>query len=270
MAALPVALTVAGSDSGGGAGIEADIKTFTVHGVWATAALCAVTAQNTQGVHGVEVVSPEVIEAQVAAVVDDMAPAAAKTGMLADMATVAAVARALGAHPVPRLVCDPVFVSKHGHPLLAPEAVASLKADIFPLVTVLTPNLPEAEGLLGAGAGAIGDVHEMEDAARDLAALGPAAVLVKGGHLEGPEACDVFYFAGAVTHLRAPRIPGRHTHGTGCTLSAAICARLARGEPLPEAVAGAKRFVTEAIRAGVDVGRGIGPVNPAWALTPCD
>lgn len=255
------ALTIAGSDSGGGAGIAADLKTFAAHGVWGLAAITAVTAQNTVGVQAFERTSAALVEAQIASVASDIGVDAAKTGMLVDAEVVTAVARAVRDHGIGRLVVDPVFVSKHGDALLVEDAVEALRTELLPAAAIVTPNLPEAARL--AGVAVIEDRGAMEEAGRILLGLGAGAVLVKGGHL-APDlaAADCLVTGDGLTWLEQKRIAGRHTHGTGCVLSAAITARLARGEPLAVAVAGAKAFVTEAIRAGVDLGRGIGPVNP--------
>ncbi|MGH9115804.1 MAG: bifunctional hydroxymethylpyrimidine kinase/phosphomethylpyrimidine kinase [Acidimicrobiales bacterium] len=256
-----VALTIAGSDSGGGAGIQADLKTFEAFGVWGTSAITAVTAQSTVGVRDVLVLPAPLVRAQIDAVAVDLAPAAAKTGMLGSAEVVEAVARSVEEHRLSLLVVDPVLVSSLGEPLLAEDAVRALREVLLPLATVLTPNLPEAEVLLGTS---IAGVKDFAPAAEALAALGPAAVLLKGGHLGGDRSPDLLWRDGEVEWLDAPRIPGRHTHGTGCTLSAAICALLAGGRELGEACAEAKRFVAGAIAGGLDIGRGAGPVNPGW------
>ncbi|MGH9183286.1 MAG: bifunctional hydroxymethylpyrimidine kinase/phosphomethylpyrimidine kinase [Acidimicrobiales bacterium] len=256
----PVALTIAGSDSGGGAGIVADLKTFEAHGVWGTCAIVAVTAQNTLGVHAVETLSPGLVEAQIAAVTADLGVDAAKTGMLATAELVGAVADALETGSPP-LVVDPVLVSKHGDRLLADDAVVALWDRLLPLATVVTPNLAEAAALTGAE---VSDRDAMVDAARRLAGRGPATVLVKGGHLGGQGSPDLLYAGGRATWLEAPRLRGRHTHGTGCVLSAAIAAELARGMDPPDACVAAKHFVERAIAAGVELGGGVGPVDPGW------
>ncbi|HLG00355.1 MAG TPA: bifunctional hydroxymethylpyrimidine kinase/phosphomethylpyrimidine kinase [Acidimicrobiia bacterium] len=255
------ALTIAGSDSGGGAGIVADVKTFTAHGVWGLAAITAVTAQNTVGVQAFERTPPALVEAQIESVASDIGVDAAKTGMLVDAEMVTTVARAVRDHGIGRLVVDPVFVSKHGDALLVEEAVDALRTELLPAAVIVTPNLPEAARL--AGVTGIDDRSGMEEAGRVLLALGAGAVLVKGGHLS-PDlpAADCLVTDEGVAWFEGERIVGRHTHGTGCVLSAAITARLARSESLAAAVAGAKAFVTDAIRAGVELGRGIGPVNP--------
>ncbi|HVM39346.1 MAG TPA: bifunctional hydroxymethylpyrimidine kinase/phosphomethylpyrimidine kinase [Acidimicrobiia bacterium] len=254
------AMTIAGSDSGGGAGIEADLKTFEAHGVWGTAAIVAVTAQNTVGVQAFERVSPALVSAQIASVATDIGVDAAQTGMLADAELVETVADAVRTHAISPLVVDPVSVSKHGDALLAADAVDVVRRSLLPLATLVTPNLPEAALL--AGVEAPDDRAAMEDVGRRLLDFGPQAVLVKGGHLAGEDAHDCLVSADGVMWLEGPRVPGRHTHGTGCVLSAAVAARLARGEALAEAMAGAKEFVTAAIRRGVALGAGVGPVNP--------
>ena len=260
----PVALTIAGSDSGGGAGIIADLKTFEAHGVWGTAALVAVTAQNTLGVQAFDAVTPELVRAQITSVVGDLGVDAAKTGMLASAEIVESVAATVKEFGVGPLVVDPVFVSKHGDTLLADDAVGALRHRLLPLATVVTPNLPEASALVGFE---VADRQAMERAARALSELGPEVVLVKGGHLgDGGSSPDCLLAAGQEpVWLDGPRIPGRHTHGTGCVLSAAICAELARGMEPADACVAAKRFVEKAIAAGVAVGSGVGPVDPGWA-----
>lgn len=260
----PTALTIAGSDSGGGAGIEADLKTFEAHGVWGLAAIVAVTAQNTIGVQAVESISPAMVAEQIRSVVTDVGVGAAKTGMLADADLVDAVATAVEEHGVAPLVVDPVFVSKHGDPLLAGEAVEVMRARLLPRAALVTPNLPEAAGL--AGVDGVADRGAMEDVGRRILDLGPEAVLVKGGHLGGDVAPDCLVTGDGVRWVEAPRVAGPHTHGTGCVVSAAITARLSRGESLDEAVDGAKAFVTRAIERGLDLGGGVGPVNPGAVL----
>jgi hydroxymethylpyrimidine/phosphomethylpyrimidine kinase len=257
----PVALTIAGSDSGGGAGIEADLKTFESFGVWGTAALVAVTAQNTLGVQAFSTLAPSLVRAQVESVMTDIGAAAAKTGMLASAELVSTVAAAVRDFGVGNLVVDPVFVSKHGDTLLADDAVGALRSELMPLATVVTPNLPEAGGLVG---GEITDRAGMVECARELLGLGVQAALVKGGHLsDGDESPDCLLVAGAEpVWLEGRRIPGRHTHGTGCVLSAAITAGLARGDGVVDACRAAKAFVERAIARGLDLGGGVGPVNP--------
>jgi hydroxymethylpyrimidine/phosphomethylpyrimidine kinase len=258
---MVTALTIAGSDSGGGAGIQADLKTFEALGVWGTSAIVAVTAQNTLGVQAFEALSPALVRQQVLSVTSDIGVDAAKTGMLASAELVIAVAEALEEAGRPPLVVDPVFVSKHGDTLLADDAVAALRTRLLPLATVVTPNLPEAEALTGL---TIGDRDAMVAAAEALAGTGVQTVLVKGGHLAGEQSPDLVLTAGEATWLEGERIPGRHTHGTGCTLSAAIAAEIAKGMDPVDACRAGKRFVERAIAAGVELGGGVGPVNPGW------
>ena len=259
----PRALTIAGSDSGGGAGIQADLKTFSALGVFGTTAITAVTVQNTKGVSGYEELSPSTVADQIRAVATDIGVDAAKTGMLASAAIIGAAAEAIRETGIPNLVVDPVFVSKHGHPLLAEDAVEALRAEILPLATLVTPNLHEAGGLAGFR---VDSRDLMEDAAEAILAMGPRAVLVKGGHLEGGRADDLLFDGERMTWLEGERIETPHTHGTGCVLSAAIAAYLARGEALAEAVRRGKGFVTEAIRHALPLGEGIGPVDPLWTV----
>lgn len=263
---LPVALTIAGSDSGGGAGIQADLKVFFALGCHGTSALTALTAQNTMEVSGIHEVEPEFVTMQIDAVARDMTIAAAKTGMLASRAIVEAVAGAIRAHGIDQLVVDPVFISKHRDQLLKQDAVAALKHDLFPLATLITPNLYEAGELVE---GDISSRDDMKDAARALHALGPDAVLVKGGHLAGDSSIDVLWDGEEFTELGAPRFDTDDTHGTGCALAAAIAARLAQGDDLVAAVRFGKEFVTGAIDRSLRLGKGFGPVNPAWRLPVC-
>jgi hydroxymethylpyrimidine/phosphomethylpyrimidine kinase len=261
----PRALTIAGSDSGGGAGIQADLKTFSALGVFGMTAITAVTVQNTKGVSSFEEISPTTVAGQIRAVAGDIGVEAAMTGMLASAGIVEAVAEAVGETRLPNLVVDPVFVSKHGHPLLADDAVGALIRLILPLATLVTPNLSEAGGLAGL------DVDTREDMRRAAGAilnLGSRAVLVKGGHLEGDRAADLFADGAVEEWIDAERIDTPHTHGTGCTLSAAITAHLARGASLADAVRAGKAFVTEAIRHALPLGEGIGPVDQLWSTGP--
>ncbi len=258
---IPIALTIAGSDSSGGAGIQADIKTFSAFGVYGASVLTALTAQNTRGVQGVEPVRPEFVEAQLSSVLADLDVRAIKTGMLANGAIVSAVASALARVPAIPLVVDPVMVATSGDRLLASDAIAALKGELFPRATVVTPNLPEAAALLGVAVAA--SEKEVIEQARALAQFGSGAVLIKGGHGEGREAVDFLVGGDAVLRLAAPRIETRHTHGTGCTLSAAIAALLARGTDLEEAVRRGKAYVSAALAGGrgLGVGQGNGPVD---------
>ena len=258
------ALSIAGSDSSGGAGIQADLKTFSAFGVFGMTAITAVTVQNTLGVQGFEAISPGTVAAQVRAVASDIGVDTAKTGMLANAPIVEAVADVVAETAIPNLVVDPVFVSKHGHVLLSDDAVGALRARILPLATIVTPNLPEAAGLAGF---AVETRDQMRRAADAILALGAGAVLVKGGHLEDPaRSDDLFVGPSWEGWLEGERIDTLNTHGTGCTLSAAIAARLALGDDVPDAVRAAKAFVTEAIRHALTLGGGIGPVDPMWAI----
>ena len=262
-ARIPRAMTIAGSDSGGGAGIQADLKTFAVLGVWGTSAITSVTIQNTMGVSGVADLPADVVAAQMRAVITDIGIDSAKTGMLSSAGIIDAVANTAADVGLPKLVVDPVFVSKHGHPLLRPDAVESLRRRILPLATLATPNVPEAAGLSRLDISGPGD---MADAGRVLLGLGCGAVLIKGGHLEGVRSDDLYMDGDRMEWLRAERIEVAHTHGTGCVLSSAIAAYLARGEELLDAVRSGKEFVTQSIRHGLALGGGIGPVSPAWRL----
>lgn len=254
---MRVALTIAGSDSGGGAGIQADLKTFAAHGVHGTSAVTAVTAQNSVAVVDYVALEPAMVVAQIEAVAADMPVAAVKTGMLANRAIVEAVASAMERLSLPNLVVDPVMVAKGGDRLLDPAAERAYVEALLPRALLVTPNLMEAGALLGR---AITDLAQMREAARELVARGPRAALVKGGHLPG-DAVDVLCDAEGLLELPAPRIDTKNTHGTGCTYSAAIAARLALGATLREAVRGAKAYVTEAIRRSYSVGRGHGPLD---------
>lgn len=262
----PRVLSIAGSDSGGGAGIQADLKTFSALGVYGMTAVTAVTVQNTKGVSGYEAISPETVGEQIRAVALDIGVDAAKTGMLASAAIVEAVAAAVAETRIHHLVVDPVFLSKHGHALLPEDAVDALRGRILPLATLVTPNLPEAAGLAGFRV----DTRErMEDAAQAILAMGPFAVLVKGGHLERSRGADDLFFDGTeLRWIEGERIDTPNTHGTGCVLSAAIAAYLGRGEELASAVERGKAFVTEAIRHALPFGQGIGPVDPMAGVTP--
>jgi hydroxymethylpyrimidine/phosphomethylpyrimidine kinase len=251
-----VAMTIAGSDPSGGAGLQADLKTFHQHGVYGTSVVTLLTVQNTQAVQRVEVLPPGLVAEQLDAVTADIPPQAAKTGALGQASVIEVIARRVSACPYP-LVVDPVMISKHGAPLLDQAATDCLRSQLLPLTFLLTPNLSEAAELVGFP---VSDPAAMESAAKALARLGPRHVLVKGGHLAG-EALDILYSDGRLHRFSAPRLDTPHTHGTGCVLSAAITARLARGENVVQAVRGAKRFLTEAIRTHPALGRGRGPVN---------
>ncbi|MBI4894003.1 MAG: bifunctional hydroxymethylpyrimidine kinase/phosphomethylpyrimidine kinase [Acidobacteria bacterium] len=251
-----VALTIAGSDPSGGAGIQADLKTFHQFGVYGEAAITLLTVQNTRNVFAVRCLDPELVAAQVRATVEDIPPNAAKTGALGEPAIVEAVAELAAGFEFP-LVVDPVMISKHGAPLIAEEARRALAEKLLPRAALVTPNLHEAAALAGIE---VDSRESMKEAARRIQGATGAAVLVKGGHLEG-DAVDVLLVGGEFHEYRSERVETVHTHGTGCTTSAAITAALALGCELPEAVARAKRFITEAIRTNPGLGGGSGPVN---------
>jgi hydroxymethylpyrimidine/phosphomethylpyrimidine kinase len=266
---IPNVLTIAGSDSGGGAGIQADLKTFSALRTYGLSVIAALTAQNTRAVTAIHDVPPEFVPAQLDAVFDDIEIAAVKIGMLSRPEVIVAVAETLERYGARNVVLDPVMVAKGGHRLLREEAVGALKERLLPLVSLVTPNLPEAGMLLDLEPAR--DEAGMIDMARALRELGPRAVLVKGGHLEGEESIDVLDDGeGEPQVLVAPRIATRNTHGTGCTLSSAIAALLARGRELPDAVREAKAYLTEALRAAdrLRVGSGHGPVHHFHALWP--
>jgi len=260
---VPRALTIAGSDSGGGAGIQADLKTFAALGVYGMSAITAVTAQNTVGVTAVQDIAPDVIGAQIDAVVTDIGVDAVKTGMLSNAETIGVVASKARGHAFKRLVVDPVMVATSGVRLLRDDAVETLVRELLPLATVVTPNVPEAEVLTGA---AIADEEGMREAARTIAGMGPRFVVVKGGHLEGSDrSVDLLFDGRDFTEFGGTRIETSSTHGTGCTFASAIAAGLARGQSVSEAVALAKRFVAEAMAAAFPIGQGHGPVSHLYA-----
>lgn len=263
----PVALTIAGSDSGGGAGIQADIKAMEANGVFATSALTAVTAQNTEAVTEAHDLPPSLVAAQIDAVADDLSVQAAKTGMLSAPAIIEVVADRVQAHELEPFVVDPVMISKSGFKLLQDEAIDTLVDEVLPLATVLTPNVHEAAHLTG-----VDDIDSVDDLRRAAEALydkGPDAVLAKGGHLAGEEnAVDVLVDETGVQTFSAPRIDTPHTHGTGCTYASAIAANMARGHDLPSAVDRAKQYVTGAIQHALPLGSGRGPTNHFFHLDP--
>jgi len=257
----PVALTIAGSDSGGGAGIQADLKTFAAFGVHGTSAITAITAQNTIGVTDILELPTSLVRAQIAAVVEDIGVQAAKTGMLSSAAIIGTVAIAIEDYALRDLVVDPVMVAKGGAKLLRDDAVQALRERLIPLAAVVTPNLPEAEVLLERHVQTLDDRRR---AARDLVAMGARAAVVKGGHAD--DATDVFFDGNQLVELRALRIDTANTHGSGCVFSAAIAAGLAMGADPLAAVRQAKAFITEAIAGSLELGRGRGPVNPMFGL----
>ncbi len=254
---VPAALTIAGSDSGGGAGIQADLKTFAALGVYGASAITAVTAQNTVGVTAVHEIPTEDIAAQIDAVIGDIGADAVKTGMLSSSAIVGVVADALRRHGVRRLVMDPVMIAKSGDILLRNEAVETLRTQLLPLAAVVTPNIPEAETLVGFE---IKSLADMRRAAVQISDMGAGSVVVKGGHLDGP-ATDLFYDGSEFWEFTAARIDTVNTHGTGCTFASAVAAGMARNFTVVDAVAQAKEYVTEAIRASFTIGQGHGPLN---------
>lgn len=256
-------LIIAGSDSGGGAGIQADIKTVTALGGYAATAITAVTVQNTLGVTGVHAIPVEVIEAQARAVLDDIGADAIKTGMLGDVATVETVARILASAAGIAAVIDPVMVAKGGAPLLASDAVAAVKALLVPAATLLTPNAPEAEALTGLP---VADTDDLRRAGEALLALGARAVLMKGGHVPGERVVDVLMTAQGETTFESERLETSHTHGTGCTLASACATGLAQGLPLTAAVARAWDYVHQAMRHAPGLGTGHGPLDHGWPL----
>ena len=259
---VPVAMTIAGSDSGAGAGIQADLKTFAALGVYGTSALTAVTAQNTQGVSGVHEIPVPLIEAQIDAIVSDIGADAVKTGMLSSSAIIQAVVGKLQEYDLPNLVVDPVMVAKGGDRLLQEEAVEALRTQLLPQALVVTPNIPEAEALTGRR---ISSLEDARRAAEEIIALGARGVVVKGGHLEG-DAVDTYYDGHQFREFSAPRIQSTSTHGTGCTFASAIAAGLARGMAPVDAIAAAKEYVTQAIQRAFAIGHGHGPLNHFFAL----
>ncbi|MEM1585905.1 MAG: bifunctional hydroxymethylpyrimidine kinase/phosphomethylpyrimidine kinase [Candidatus Bathyarchaeia archaeon] len=260
---IPVAITIAGSDSGGGAGIQADLKTFAALGVHGTTAITCVTAQNTYSVTNIKCLRPEIVREQIRQVAEDMRIDAGKTGMLYSVEIIRAVAEEVSKYRFP-LVVDPVMVAKSGAQLLKPEAEEALKRYLLPIATVVTPNRFETERLAQIN---IRDIEDAKEAARRIHALGPEAVVIKGGHIEETEySIDILYYKGEFSIFRAPRIQTKTTHGIGCSFSAAIAAYIARGMDLISAVKLAKEFITKAIRFGFNIGRGAGPVNPMAQL----
>jgi hydroxymethylpyrimidine/phosphomethylpyrimidine kinase len=259
---MPVALTIAGSDSGGGAGIQADLKTFAALGVHGTSAITAITSQNTVTVTDIFELPPGIVVSQIEAVVVDLRVQAVKTGMLASAEIIEAVAVAIEAYGIPNVVVDPVMVAKGGAKLLRDDAINALLRRLLPLAAVITPNLPEAEVILGRR---IRTIAERREAARDLVALGARAAVVKGGHAEN-EVTDVYWDGSEMVELPGTRVQTQNTHGSGCVFSAAIAAGFAKGLDSLAAVSLAKEFVSEAIEHALDIGEGHGPVNPVIRL----
>ena len=260
--AVRKAMTIAGSDSGAGAGVQADLKTFAALGVYGTCVLTAITAQNTRRVTDVFELPTSVVRSQIEAVVEDIGTDAVKTGMLSSAQIIETVARAVRDLDLPNLVVDPVMVAKGGDRLLREDAVDALRELLIPLARVVTPNVPEAEVLVGRP---IEGLEDAERAARDIVAMGARAAVVKGGHLQG-DAVDVLYDGRSLRRFSAPRVETTSTHGTGCTFASAVAAGLARGRPLEEAVTRAKEYVTEAMRRAFPLGHGHGPLNHFYML----
>jgi len=266
VSALARVLVIAGSDSGGGAGIQADIKTISALGAYAATAITAVTVQNTQGVTGIHVVPPRIVTGQITAVMEDIGADCIKIGMLGNGEIIHAVADALDAcAPGVPLVLDPVMVAKGGAHLLEEAAVDALKTRLLPRSTVLTPNIPEAEALTGS---AIRDLDDMARLGETLRGMGPRTVYMKGGHMEGPDVMDVLVGEDEETVFQSPRIDTPHTHGTGCTLASAIAAGIAQGMDLIDAAARAHDYVRAAIEAAPGLGRGHGPLNHLITVEP--
>jgi hydroxymethylpyrimidine/phosphomethylpyrimidine kinase len=261
---MRVALTIAGSDSSGGAGIQADLKTFQALGVFGTSAVTAVTVQNTQQVYDIQEMRPQIVHDQITCLFDDFPIHAVKIGMVASVPLIEAIARALHRiDELPPVILDPVMISKSGYALLKPDAQAALVAHLFPLATVATPNLPEAEALLDRN---ITDIDAMKAAARDLSALGVGKVVVKGGHLGAGDATDVLYDGQRFKLLERQRIDTANTHGTGCTFSSAIAAHMARGASFFDAATSAKAYITGAIENAFALGQGCGPTHHFYDL----
>lgn len=256
------ALTIAGSDSSGGAGIQADLKTFAAHGVFGMSVITAITAQNTLGVTAVQDVWPEIITKQIEAIFDDIGADAVKVGMVSQPDTIRVITAGLKKYMPKLIVVDPVMISKSGYHLLQPDAEAFLISELLPLATVVTPNIPEAEVLTGL---CIETLADMEVAARAIHAMGPKNVLLKGGH-RTEDATDILFDGHRFVRFEAPRVPTHNTHGTGCTLSSAIAANLAKGLSVEQAVAAAKKYITIAIEHALAIGKGVGPTHHFYEL----
>jgi hydroxymethylpyrimidine/phosphomethylpyrimidine kinase len=258
---MRTALTIAGSDSGAGAGIQADLKTFAAHGVYGTSAITAVTAQNTRGVTSFTAVAPELIREQIEAVMSDLGADAAKTGMLASATVVETVARAIADLDIPFVVVDPVMFAKSGHGLTDTAAIEAVKTSLLPKAFVVTPNIPEAEALAGMP---ITTNDDRQEAARRIRTFGPSLVVIKGGHAAGDDIVDLLYDGRDFVEFRHPRVVSRHTHGTGCTFAAAITAHLACGRSVRDAIPLIQEYIAGAIRAAPEIGEGSGPMNHFW------
>ncbi|SNS25137.1 hydroxymethylpyrimidine/phosphomethylpyrimidine kinase [Anaerovirgula multivorans] len=259
-------LTIAGSDCSGGAGIQADLKTFSALGTYGMSVITAITAQNTQGVDAVVEIDKSMVQAQIDAIFKDIVVDAVKIGMVSNSEIIKQIRYSLEMWQVPFVVVDPVMVSKSGHHLLQPEAKDALIRELLPIATIVTPNIPEAEVILNRQ---IVTVDDMEAAARDIYELGPKSILVKGGHLEG-DAIDVFYDGTTINRISSPRIHKNNTHGTGCTLSSAIASYLALGYDLTPAISKSKDYVTKAIDSGLEIGKGVGPLHHFHHIFPLE
>jgi hydroxymethylpyrimidine/phosphomethylpyrimidine kinase len=260
---MRTALTIAGSDSSGGAGIQADLKTFAAHGVYGTSAITAVTAQNTLGVAGFEALSADLVTAQIEAIASDIGAHAAKTGMLANAAIVEAVAAAIEDLEIPLLVVDPVMIAKSGDRLVDDEAVGAMRSELLRRAFVVTPNIPEAETLAGIS---IRSDDDRREAARRIRKLGASMVIIKGGHSASPEIVDLLYDGQRFVEFKTERVQGRHTHGTGCTFAASLTAHLALGRTLLDAIPLAQKYVAGGIRHGLAIGQGHGPLDHFWQV----
>jgi len=263
MKSPPQVLTIAGSDSGGGAGIQADIQAISQNGAFAVSAITAITAQNTRGVTDMYELPLSIITAQIKAVLDDFKISAVKTGMLSSKRVVQRVSSLLKSKKIKNLVVDPVILSKKGYPLLSPDGIQAVQSDLISLARLVTPNIDEAEILSGVKIKSIADA---EKAARTIFSMGCQAVLIKGGHWRQHRGLDLLYDGHTMTPFQGEYIPSRHTHGTGCVYSAAIAANLAMGRTLLDAVEKSKYYITEAIRHGISIGHGIGPIDPSYTL----
>ncbi|OFI06789.1 hydroxymethylpyrimidine/phosphomethylpyrimidine kinase [Clostridium acetireducens DSM 10703] len=259
-------LTIAGSDSSGGAGIQADLKTFSAHGVFGMSVITAVTAQNTQGVWAVEDMSKEIIGKQIDAIFEDIEVDAVKIGMVSKIETIEIIAEKLKQYKPKNIVLDPVMISKSGFDLLRPESKKALIEKLIPLSTLITPNIPETEAILSKiNNKEVETIEDMKKAAKDIYTMGPKSVLIKGGHLKG-EAIDILYDGKNISEFKNARINTKNTHGTGCTLSSAITSNLALGYSMKESVKLAKEYITVAIENSLDIGKGVGPTNHFYTL----
>jgi len=262
MSKMKNVLTIAGSDSSGGAGIQADLKTFSAHGVYGMSVVTAITAQNTQGVMAVQDITADIVSKQIEAIFEDIRVDALKIGMTSQISTINAISEGIKRYTPSNIVLDPVMVSKSGYHLLQQSAIEALINVLLPLAQVVTPNIPEAEVITGMKISCIAD---MEKAAKAIYRMGPKSVLIKGGHLER-EATDLLFDGTGFTYFKGKRIDTRNTHGTGCTLSAAIASNLAAGCPVKEAVTRAKEYITTAIENSLSIGKGVGPTNHFYTL----